>query len=81
MGNPQKVREDRLRRMAARQGLQLVKNPRRDARATDYGSYALVNENDAVIADFGWDRARFPEGSSWLDDIEAWLTSDRESER
>lgn len=76
MANPEKVREDRLRRMARRQGLQLSKNPRRDPRAYDYGSYMLVNENNAVVADFGWDRPGFPEGESWLDDIEAYLTSD-----
>lgn len=38
-----KVRENRLRRMAQRQGLRLQKSPRRDPRATDYGKYALVD--------------------------------------
>ena len=33
----EKVRENRLRRMAKRQGLHLVKNGRRDPRAIDYG--------------------------------------------
>lgn len=75
MGDALKARENRLRRMASRQGLQLLKNPRRDPRATDYGSYMLVDMNNAQIADFGWDHARFPEGSSWLDDIEAYLTA------
>jgi hypothetical protein len=70
-----KTRENRLRRMAARQGLQLVKNPRRDPRAIDYGSYMLVGQSNAVVADFGWDHAGRPEGASWLDDIEAYLTS------
>jgi hypothetical protein len=37
----EKVRENRLRRMADRQGLQLVKSRRRDPRAVDYGTYAL----------------------------------------
>lgn len=78
MRNEDKIRENRLRRMAARQGLRLSKNGRRDPRAYDYGSYMLINENNAVVADFGWDRARFPEGDSWLDDIEAYLTSDPE---
>jgi len=37
-----KVRENRLRRMAARQGLRLEKSRRRDDRALDYGTYWLV---------------------------------------
>jgi hypothetical protein len=43
MGNAEKVREDRLRRMAGRQGLRLEKSRRRDPRALDYGTYQLVN--------------------------------------
>jgi hypothetical protein len=37
-GRPEKVREDRLRQVAARQGLVLSKSPRRDVRALDYGA-------------------------------------------
>lgn len=37
-----KVRENRLRRMAARQGYQLHKKRRIDPRAADYGTYQLV---------------------------------------
>ncbi len=37
-----KVRENRLRRMADRQGLALRKSPRRDPRALGYGTYMLV---------------------------------------
>lgn len=76
MRNEDKIRENRLRRMAERQGLRLSKNGRRDPRAYDYGSYMLVNENNVIVADFGWDRPRSPEGTSWLDDIETYLTSD-----
>jgi hypothetical protein len=72
-----KVRENRLRRMAARQGLKLARNPRRDPRAIDYGSYMLTDANEVLIADFGWDHVRSPEGASWLDDVEAWLTRPR----
>lgn len=39
----EKVRENRVRRMAERQGLRLVKSRRRDPRATDYGNYMLVS--------------------------------------
>jgi hypothetical protein len=42
MENDAKVRENRLRRMAERQGYKLEKSRRRDSRATDYGTYRLV---------------------------------------
>jgi hypothetical protein len=38
-----KVRENRLRRMAGRQGLRLMKSRRRDPRALDFGGYWLVD--------------------------------------
>ena len=37
-----KVRERRLRRMAARQGCKLHKSRRRDVHATDFGKYQLI---------------------------------------
>ena len=50
-----KTRENRLRHAAARQGLLLRKNPRRDPRALDFGSYMLADPaTGRVIADFGW---------------------------
>lgn len=67
-----KVRENRLRRMAERQGLQLQKSRRRDPRAYDYGSYQLVDTATNVMAagnhqtGYGLD----------LDQVEAWLTED-----
>lgn len=46
-----KIRENRLRRAARRQGLILVKSRRRDERATDYGTYMLVDgSTSAVVA-------------------------------
>jgi hypothetical protein len=80
MSDQRKIREDRLRRMASRQGLQLIKNPRRDARAFDFGTYMLVKAEDPeeLVADFGWAYAARPEGASWLDDVEAYLTRDGE---
>lgn len=39
----QKVRENRLRRMADRQGFRLIKSRSRDDRAMDYGLYGLVD--------------------------------------
>jgi hypothetical protein len=46
----QKVRENRLRRMASRQGLQLMKSRRRDPRALDYGTYWLVDASGVEVA-------------------------------
>lgn len=40
-----KVRENRLRRMAARRGYILVKTRRRDPLALDYGLYVLVDDS------------------------------------
>ena len=37
------VRENRLRRMAERQGLRLEKSRRRDPRAVDYAGYMLID--------------------------------------
>jgi hypothetical protein len=46
-----KVREDRLRRMAKRQGLELVKSRRRDPRALGFGRYMIVDAaSNAVVA-------------------------------
>jgi hypothetical protein len=65
-----KVRENRLRRMAERQGLVLQKSRRRDPRALDYGVYRLIDVRRNVNVEPGG------EGMS-LDEVEAWLTADR----
>ncbi|MDN5771128.1 MAG: hypothetical protein L0H24_09570 [Microlunatus sp.] len=41
--DPEKVRVNRLRRAAQRQGLRLEKSRSRDPRAIGYGTYHLVN--------------------------------------
>jgi len=43
-----KVRENRMRRMAERQGLQLVKSRRRDPLALDYATYWIVGEENGA---------------------------------
>jgi hypothetical protein len=63
-----KVRENRLRRMAGRQGLRLVKSRRRDPRALDYGKHMLVDDNNVVV--FGLVAERI---GADLDDIENYL--------
>ena len=63
-----RVRENRLRRMAARQGLRLLKSRRRDPYASGYGTYVLVAVGDDAVTGaegFGCD----------LDEIERQLTS------
>ena len=62
-----KVRENRLRRMASRQGLRLEKSRQRDPMALDYGKYRLVNGPPSHIYVFI--------GQGNLDQIEDWLES------
>jgi len=71
----EKVRENRLRRMAARQGFQLAKSRRRDDRALDYGRYWLY---DAHTGDMVWipGTVAVNHYSADLDDVEDFLTSD-----
>ena len=45
----EKVRENRLRRMADRQGLQLSKSRTRDPRALDYGRWLVVERDGARV--------------------------------
>ena len=47
----EKIRENRLRRMAQRQGLVLSRSRRRDPRALDFGTYMLLSaKTSAVVA-------------------------------
>jgi hypothetical protein len=61
MTNPDKVRENRLRRMAERQGYKVSKSRRRDTRAIDYGEWWVVDMN----------RNRVFAGD--IDSLERWL--------
>src|SRR5712671_6443778 len=67
----EKVREARLRRMAKRQGLKLVRSRRRDPLAIDYGRYVIVDpdSNRTVAGELG------SASAMTLDDVEGWLTS------
>ena len=65
----EKVRENRLRRMAKRQGCILKKIRRRDERALDYGKYWLINHNNCLVLGSGSYNA-----SCTLDEIEEFLT-------
>jgi hypothetical protein len=57
MSDPERTREKRLRRMAARQGLRLEKSRRRDPRALDYGGYFIVEGPPRTPGGDNW-RAR-----------------------
>jgi hypothetical protein len=64
MADADKVRENRARRAAARQGLKLVKSKRRDRRALDYAVWTIVNtQTNAVTAG----------GSLSIDQVEDFL--------
>ena len=66
----EKVRENRMRRMAQRQGWRLIKSKRRDPRAVDFGQFWLVDiyTNGAVTGgQFGIS----------LDEVEEFLISER----
>lgn len=67
-----KVRENRLRRMAERRGLVLIKSRRRDALAVDFGRFALA-DNLTNAPTFGFGLSGLP--SAGLDEIETFLTN------
>jgi hypothetical protein len=69
MPSTEKVRENRLRRKAERQGLRLVKSRRRDADAPDFGLFQVVDEHNRLEIRGG----SGPEGMSTLDEIEDLL--------
>ena len=62
-----KVRVNRLRRIASRQGLRLEKSRQRDPMALDYGKYSLLNGRLGYIHVFI--------GQGDRDQIEDWLES------
>jgi hypothetical protein len=60
MTNVDKVRENRLRRTAQRQGLQLKRSRRRDELAVDYGVYGLVRPTRRASSPSAIARSRWP---------------------
>ena len=72
--DPEINRRNRLRRMAARQGLRLSASRRRDPNAIDYGLYALIDPQTNGMVNPAL-AGRFVH--SWtLEDVEDYLTSD-----
>lgn len=72
MTEEDKVRANRLRRAAARQGLQLIKSRRRDPRALDYGGWMITELSTSTVVAGATPR----EYSMSLDDVEKYLTGD-----
>jgi len=73
MTDEEKVRENLVRRMLARQGYQLTRSRRRDPRAWDYGIYIITH----ILAS-GADSGRVAGYFYSLDGAEAWA---REGDR
>ncbi|MCZ2804343.1 hypothetical protein O2W18_04445 [Modestobacter sp. VKM Ac-2983] len=65
MSPEEKVKENRLRRIAARRGLQLTRSRRRDPRALDYGRYWLTDVRTNALTS--------PEDGLTLDQVEEHL--------
>jgi hypothetical protein len=53
MDTEEKVRENRVRRMAERRGLHLEKSRRRDPQAVDYGTYQLIDPGINAVVSIG----------------------------
>jgi hypothetical protein len=70
----EKVRENRLRRAAERQGLKLVKSRRRDPRALGYGGYMIIDPDLNAVVAGELDSSQALD----LDQVEAWLDGDVE---
>jgi hypothetical protein len=68
------VRENRLRRVAQRQGVLLQRSRRRDPRALDYGVYYLNEVPIRGLRFRSGPEDMPPDGPLSLDEVEAWLT-------
>ena len=68
-----KVYENRLRQIAERQGLRLIKSRRRDPRALDYGGWRIVDtRSNGVVA------GNLRDGGMTLAEVAAYLQDDPE---
>jgi hypothetical protein len=77
MTQEEKIRENRLRRMAERQGLAVRKSRRRDPNAWDFGTYQIVEPRRNFLV-LGSQTGGYGES---LDSVEEWLTSRKLSRR
>jgi hypothetical protein len=74
MEQSEKVRENRMRRMAGRRGLRLVKSPQRDQGGLEYGRYRIETGDGALAAGIQAGR-HYPFAS--LDEVERYLSAPR----
>ena len=65
-----KVRENRIRRIAERRGFRLKKSPRRDPGAIDFNGFMLFDSYHEQTCYLGRDRFPF---DATLDQVEAYL--------
>jgi hypothetical protein len=70
MQTNEKIRENKARRVAERQGFRLMKSRRRDVNAIDYGRYLLINVQTNGLAE-GYDSSG--NAKATLSDIEWYL--------
>jgi hypothetical protein len=77
MPDQDKVRENRLRRIAERRGLKLEKSRRRDPHARDFGGFMLIEPQTKATL-LGSDGFAF---SATLDDVDAYLSARHASKK
>ncbi|GAA4169085.1 hypothetical protein [Shinella granuli] len=71
MAETDKVKENRVRRVAERRGMRLEKSRRRDPKAIDFGGYMLIDAatNTVILGSTSYAY------SASLDDIEEFLNA------
>ena len=74
MEQSEKVRENRMRRMATRRGLRLIKSPMRDRSGLDYGRYRIETTGGTPPPGV---QSGYYYAFANLDEVEAYLTSPR----
>jgi hypothetical protein len=74
MEQSEKVRENRMRRMAGRRGLRLVKSPQRDQGGLEYGRYRIEAMDGNPPGDLE-EGGKYPLAN--LDEAERYLSTPR----
>jgi hypothetical protein len=72
--NAEKVRENRLRAAAKRQGLELSKSRSRDPRAIDYGRWLVIDAGSGMVVGGGAGGRHDMD----LDQVEAYLKGEEQ---
>lgn len=69
MSENDKVKENRLRRIAERRGMKIEKSRRRDPKAIDFGGYMLIDVSTNAVITGG---SPYPYSAS-IEDVEEYL--------